>query len=166
MLAYSEQSHKPKFGSHDQHVSPVHSKFSNPRSNNFTNSYSSHNHHSKPHFHSHQSSFQHHHTHSNRHSPPPNPVPRRDISSVTCYKCHQTRHYANRCPSFISVTSQFQPVPTSYSTPNSHSESQQPDQHLSPEPAGQLEEFNSLVPILHHSLKYHQHLSIVSLTKT
>ncbi len=126
LLAYSEQSHKPKFGSHYQHAGPVHYKFSNPRSNNFSNSYSSHNHHSEPHFHSHQSSFQHHHTHSNRHSPPPNPVPRRDISTVTCYKCHQTGHYANRCPSSISVTFQSQPVPTSYSTPNSHFESQQP----------------------------------------
>lgn len=129
---FSEPSHRPNSHSHSvqsQHRSfsnnhhGSHDSYRNQRTHSNSNSFHSNRQHSHSNYHSHSNSHQPNH---HRQSPP-----RRDLSTVTCYKCNALGHYANNCPAVLVSQSVSRPT-------YSHSQSNQSNQHNQSNQANQL----------------------------
>ncbi len=57
--------------------------------------------------------------------PRPSPYPRRDLATVTCFRCNRLGHYANNCPYFPNKQTSSQPSPAQ-PTPNTNPQPTRP----------------------------------------
>ena len=101
MCSYTDYSQKPRHfnsqsypNSHQgNHGNNSPGRFANARSGNSFNHHNSHTYQPK----SHSNSYSTPHSNAQAYPNRPQSPPKRDLNSVTCYKCNNTGHYANNC---------------------------------------------------------------------